>query len=302
MKNAFFLLVASFCLAGADVLAQQRGEFPFPEPPSMLSSQEAVAEWMALHFWDGYDFSAVEQKYSPQANHNAFVYFISVLYATTPELSKEAIVCMMNHASKSESGYWYFLEKAEMALYDPSSPMRNDLLWEVFLRHATGERSPLDELSKGRYASQLKLVGRNQQGEVATDFVYTLANGSQGRLHSIKSPLTVIYFYNPGCSECAAVKQIIDSTGYLEELHKRGLVQVLALHPDEDLSEWRSKLSENPKWWITAYDKGQKINREGLYDLKAIPTIYLLDAQKRVIMKDPTVEDFILVLEGFLQQ
>ena len=146
----------------------------------------------------------------------------------------------------------------------------------------------------------LKLVSRNQQGQKATDFVYTRADGSQGRLYDIKAPFVVIYFYNPRCSECARTKAQIDASGYLDALHEMGAVEVLALHPDEDLTEWRRRLPENPKWWISAYDKGQKINRNELYDLKAIPTLYLLDDQKRVMMKDPTVEDFLGVLGSLL--
>ena len=174
--------------------------------------------------------------------------------------------------------------------------MRNDLLWEPVVRHAIGSSSPLDEPSKERYRSMLKLVSRNQEGTAATDFTYTLADGSQGRLYDISAPYTIIFFYNPDCGECARTKAQMEASGYLDMLHNVGLVKVLALYPDGDVSAWRKALPQNPERWISAYDKEQKINREGLYDLKAIPTLYLLDAQKRVIMKDPLVEVLISFL------
>lgn len=207
---------------------------------------------------------------------------------------------LMDSVAGSEGHYWEVLYMAEDVLYDASSPLRNDLLWEHFLRHAVGEKSPLDEPSKERYRSILKLVVRNQQGSVAHNFTYTLADGSQGSLHAISAPYTVIYFYNPDCSYCARVKAQIEATGYLEMLHKKGLVEVLALYPDGDLAGWQRTLSQNPKWWITAYDKEQKINSAGLYDLKAIPTLYLLNSQKCVLLKDPTVETFLGALERIL--
>ena len=74
-------------------------------------------------------------------------------------------------------------------------------------------------------------------------------------------------------------------------------MKVLAVYPDADLKEWRRWLPENPSWWISAYDRGEKIRNGELYDLKAIPTIYLLDHDKRVILKDPTPE----VLEEVLR-
>ena len=38
--------------------------------------------------------------------------------------------------------------------------------------------------------------------------------------------------------------------------------------------------------WIIAYDAGARISKEELYDLKAIPSMYLLDRDKRVLAKD----------------
>ena len=202
MKRYIFAYLLTLVVLCGGVNAQPREGFPYPIAPSMIGEGRALAEWYALHFWDRYDFSEAEQRYAPEENKQGFLAFINGLYATSPEYSEKAIGEMMRRAAVSEDGYWYFLEMAEVVLYDPSSPMRNDLLWEMFLRCAVGKSSPLDEDSRVRYRSMLKLVSRNQQGSVATDFVYTLADGSQGRLHNIKSPFTLIFFYNPGCSEC----------------------------------------------------------------------------------------------------
>ncbi len=296
MKKLILSLLIPICTSLGLVRAQQTAPFPYVTPPAILGGEVAEAEWVALNFWSAYDFSAAESRYAAEANQRGFVDFISTLYATNPTLSAEAIGRMMTLASASEEGYWYFLELAEKFLYDPNSPLRNDLLWDSFLRHAVGGQSPLDEDSKVRYRMLLALVSRNQQGSVATDFEYTRADGSRGRLHNISSPLLLVYFYNPGCGECGRAKAQLDASGLLDALHARGLLKVLAVHPDEELGEWRKHLADNPSWWISAYDKGGKIRRDDLYDLKAIPTFYLLDAQKRVMMKDPTVEDLIGVL------
>ena len=62
----------------------------------------------------------------------------------------------------------------------------------------------------------------------------------------------------------------------------------MAIYPDAQLDEWKKEVY--PKDWINGYDHTQSINNEGLYDLRAIPMIYLLDSQKRVIFKDAPVE------------
>jgi len=50
-----------------------------------------------------------------------------------------------------------------------------------------------------------------------------------------------------------------------------------------------------PAQWIHAYDKGMEITQRRLYDIKAIPTLYLLDKEKKVLLKDTSVE----ALESF---
>ena len=65
---------------------------------------------------------------------------------------------------------------------------------------------------------------------------------------------------------------------------------ILAVYPDEDIVAWREHTADFPKEWLNGYDKDQMINQEELYDLRAIPSFYLLDKDKRVILKDVPVE------------
>ena len=51
-----------------------------------------------------------------------------------------------------------------------------------------------------------------------------------------------------------------------------------------------------PAAWINSYDKSLDIKNKEVYDLKAIPTLYLLDKEKKVVLKDVTfaqVEAFL---------
>lgn len=276
--------------------AQSHTPFPYQTVPMVFPDEQSESEWYAIHFWDSYNFSGHYQ-YSEEAFRRAFVEYIQAVKTVPLDVALEAIDQMMSLAATTEDSYWEQLEEAEMILYDPSSPHRNDLLWEAVMRHAVGPKSPLDDVSKMRYHSMLKIVSRNQIGTTAADFAYTLPNGRQGTLHQIEADYTLLYFYNPGCSECKRTKQTIMASGHLYHLYREGLLKVLAIFPDKEVDEWRRYLSENPSWWISAYDKERRIHNEELYDLKAIPTLYLLDRQKRVILKDPTPEDLIYTLE-----
>ena len=66
----------------------------------------------------------------------------------------------------------------------------------------------------------------------------------------------------------------------------KGQLKVLTIYPDEDVALWRSHLNEMSKEWINAYDKGQVLSMEGRYHLASIPSFYLLDQDKKVLLKD----------------
>ena len=72
----------------------------------------------------------------------------------------------------------------------------------------------------------------------------------------------------------------------------RGKVKVLAVYPDEDMKAWRDYLPHFPSAWINAYDADLKIKSAELYDLKAIPTLYLLDSNKTVMLRDAPVSSY----------
>ena len=85
---------------------------------------------------------------------------------------------------------------------------------------------------------------------------------------------------------CKQLREQIDGSPMLSVMIKRGRLKVVALYPDEDLAEWREYRGHIPPSWINGYDAGCVVREKSLYDLHAIPTLYLLDRDKRVMVKD----------------
>jgi thiol-disulfide isomerase/thioredoxin len=165
--------------------------------------------------------------------------------------------------------------------------MRNDELYIPILEALV--ESPLyDEYDRIAPLYDLELARQNRIGNVANDIVYTLANGKTGRLHSIDSEYVILMFSNPGCPMCREIIEEITSSPLINEMMENDLVEVLAIYPDEDLAAWRDHVGDIPQSWINAYDAGMCITEARSYNLQAIPSLYLLDSEKRVIIKDGT--------------
>lgn len=270
---------------------------PAYRPPMVPASldKEQKAEFMRDHYWDNFDFAD-----STLVSRMDSVGMLSVfaLYAVgyvPEERAEEYLPRLMQQASASKPMYEYFLWLAQTVLYDPNSELRSDERYIPILEDAVQSRW-LDEYERMPYEFDLNMARKNRVGRVANDFTYTLSSGRQGTLHTIEADHTLIFISNPGCPMCRDVKEQIVASPQLAGLIESGALKVLVIYPDADLQEWRNHLADYPARWINAYDANQTIEKQQLYDLKAIPALYLLDARKRVLAKDCTDVGYIEML------
>jgi thiol-disulfide isomerase/thioredoxin len=257
---------------------------------------------VAEHWWDGFDFAdTLSVARWGEYTEQAFVDFDYGLLMQVPqEISEGALGVLFKRAAANKDVFWKFAEIAEKYLYDGNSPARNEELYIPVLRAVLANPS-LDEWERMRPEEQLRLTLKNRVGDAANDFTYTLASGATGTLYGLRAPFTLLFFNNPGCPTCRSMMDTIAATPYLQALIEDGTLKVLAVYTDEDLTAWRDYLPQMPEGWIASYDAARKIPTEDLYDLKAIPTLYLLDRDKRVLLKDemsiPRIEQTIYNLQ-----
>lgn len=288
MKKLFTSIVICllFC---SNMNAQQQNRFPKVKVPAMYADQAARMDYMTAHFWDKFDFRNTSQ-YAEGVLEQGVADFLYSLYGVPYNKAVAAINKMMGKAEVSAESYEKLLEIWERYTYNPNSPMRNDEYFIPAVEHYLASKT-IDEDNKLRYRSLIKLITRNRPGTKATDFTYTLANKKQGKMSGIESDFLVLFFYNPDCPACGEIKEMLELSQPISELREAGHLKVLALYTDGDLVAWKKHLPENPLWWISAYDKGTIVLSNEVYDLKAIPTLYLLDKDKNVILKDPTPQN-----------
>lgn len=272
------------------VSSSDKGKEPLAFIPALAPAMlppEQKAEYMLEHYWDKFDFSDTTfiNKIDSTRMLTAFaVYAVGYVHDS---LAYKYMPRLMQRASTSKRMYTYFLMLAEGVLHNPNSPLRNDEKYIPILESAI-QSEWLDEYERMPYEYDLEIARQNRIGHTANDFTFTLASGRTGKLHQIKADFTLIFISNPGCPMCRDIREQITSSPMMQELIERKELKVLVLYPDADLEAWREHLGEYPQSWINGYDAEQRIEKEHLYDLKAIPALYLLDNEKRVMAKDCT--------------
>lgn len=275
--------------------------FVLPDMPDVLTNPDARADYLVIHYWDRFDFSNPELTERPEITEQALVDYINILNYSSFEKAEESLKLTLTRAEANEEMYLYFCSLFDKYLYNANSPFRNEEFYIPVLEEMI-KSNLLSDVQKEEYKFKYEFTQKNRIGHSAADFSYTLSSGKSHKLSSIDSDFTMLYFSNPGCPTCMEVSEMIDNSAPINKAlshnsPQRTMLTILSVYPDDDIEEWKSYLNKLPDRWIHSYDNGMQITRNKLYDLKAIPTIYLLDKNKKVILKDTSIE----ILEAFFE-
>lgn len=270
--------------------------FEMVSVPSMITDPEERAAYLVQHYWDKFDFSDTAYVHLPEITEQAISNYIGLMKYADPKVASSAIKGMMHKATADSTMFAHIAGLYEKYLYDPNSPLRDESLYIPVLE-AILSAPVLDEVNKIRPAHLLELALKNRIGEPATDFTYTLADGKTGTLYNVKADYLLLFFYNPDCDACKEITGQLVASPLIGQLQAEKKLKILAVYPDEDLEAWRKHIPDVPSAWINSYDSAVALKNDEVYDLKAIPTLYLLDKNKKVLLKDVTFGQ----LEEFLQ-
>lgn len=280
-----------------DVVQDTITAFTLPTIPVMMTAPEQRADFLIRHYWDNVNFADTNYVHHPDITEQAWADYCNLLNHVPLATAQEAVRKTIEQTNVDKKVFTYITDLADKYLYDPNSPMRNEEFYIPVLEAMIA--SPiLEDIEKVRPKARLELAQKNRPGTKALDFTYTLASGAQGSLYQIKAEYTLLFINNPGCHACAEMIDALKNTPIINQLLGEKKLVVLSIYPDEELDEWRKHQNEFSKEWINGYDKKFTIKEKQLYDLKAIPTLYLLNKDKTVLLKDATaqaIEEYLIL-------
>lgn len=281
--------------------------FPQVSIPTAYTDPEEQLAYVLDHFWDGF-FGGVGRTDSarvlgvPKAEVElALANYIGLLSQAPLPRAQKAVAGLFDDiaakqaADTSQRVYLVMTELVARYLYDPNSPVRDEDLYLPFVqRLASSELTREDMRTAYRY--EASMCAMNPRGSVAPDFVITLRNGTHVRMHSVRAERTLLFFSNPGCHNCKEIIDALKEDAAVQQLLHDGRLAVLNIYIDEDLAAWRSYMPIYPREWLNGYDATFTLRRDRLYCIRAIPSLYLLDESKRVLLKDAPLERVLQAL------
>ena len=178
---------------------------------------------------------------------------------------------------------------ADLYLYNPMSPVRNEEQYMIFLREILRCDS-LPEQIRQRNIENLRLVSLNRPGMIANDFMFIDRDGVTATLQSLfdtgDDRQLLLVFYDPECTHCTEILESLARDAKITSDIEGGHLRVLAVYTEGNRDLWERTKGEMPAQWRVACDLSGIVDKE-LYDIPAMPSLYLLDSTGRVVLKDP---------------
>jgi thiol-disulfide isomerase/thioredoxin len=320
MNKIAFLALLSFSLllfscGGGKGDAPKTRSFAPVSVPSLISADEGKAQKYVIdHYWDRFADTSL-RGFRCDSNfiggvsrgelEQAFANFAYVLELDGLESYARAMkrfyekMALCEQVDSSSNIYEGMMDIACRYLYDPNSPLRDEEMYLPLCRRLAS--CPYqDSLSRVKFAKEAENCSLNRIGQTAADFSFSDRKGRVYHLHEIKADWTILFFSNPGCKACKDIIEYIKSIEGITPMIIANHVAVVNVYIDEDLGEWYDYMPYYPKNWYNGYDHNLMVRSENLYDVRAIPSLYLLDKDKKVVLKDAPEDKFYAKLNQLL--
>jgi thiol-disulfide isomerase/thioredoxin len=252
------------------------------------------------HYWDGVNFWDERIARTPASlfDERLDKYYNTLVYPSPDSVIKE-LDWMLGYASVSEEMTRFLLVKFI------NRYLNQKYMWEdaVFVHLYQ------------KYFSQKKYYWLTDQGQkTITDRAYSLmanimgnpaenislpdSTGKEMSLYEDTAKFTIVCFWDPTCSHCQETLPVLDSMYQVKWKAAGVKMFAIAKETSGTKKDWLSFINEHHlKDWTNVYyskeDEKKRVDAgipgySQLYDVQTLPTVYLLDKDKRIVAKKLT--------------
>ena len=139
-------------------------------------------------------------------------------------------------------------------------------------------------------------------GKTGPNLIMQDANFKPRSMYDIKNKYTVLFIFDPDCGHCKAETPILVSFYNKKKFD----VEVYAVSADTSMAKMRDYVKEMNMKWITVNGPRTYVGPyQDLYDAITTPSLYVLDAKKKIIGKKipaDKLDEFLTHYERFQRE
>ena len=272
-----------------------------PLIPDPKTREDSVAnyQYYKKHYWDGVTFMDNRIIRSPFFLPKLEKYFREVISPAPDSTNKEADYLLLLARSSPEM-YKFLLNWLTDEYISPKYMGQDAVFVHLFEKyHSKGLSSWLNEKQLTTISNRAYMLMSNLIGETAANLDLLTPTGEKAPLYGISSPYTVVVFWDPTCGHCQTEMPVMDSI-YNAKWRKDGVKIYAVLTETKEKEKWIDFIkTHHLENWVNVYqsdaqkkaeDDAKRPSYKQLYDVIQTPTIFLLDADKRIIAKKLNLE------------
>lgn len=252
-------------------------------PPAVPTGEQDSMAYLLDHYWDGMSFGDTLYSHDEEFVARTLRGYRPYLSAGDSAHRAEAVRSLMSRAEVDTVAYVRLMDLSEELLYDRE-------YYDEYLPFAEAiiESDFPSEWDKVRPQEQVRSIRLNRPGTLANDFEYVTLRGDTARMSDLRGEPLVLFFYNAPCHICGTKADELGKSPLITSALAAGTLRVLALDKWGDVESWREKVQDMPTGWIHGRNYKDFDGME-LYVIEHVPTIYLLDSEGRVLLRDTSL-------------
>ncbi|TVR42479.1 MAG: DUF5106 domain-containing protein [Bacteroidia bacterium] len=275
---------------------QRDPELPeLPLLPDGSQDTDAMYKIYKSEFFENIDFSDSRILYSPVYHNRLRVYFNNVLIQNPDTIIKEADR-ILEKARANDDFFrytiWFLANNAET-----SQIMGMDKVFVYLIDnyYATGDVYWIDEERRQRLVQRAANMRRLLIGKTAPDISIFDTEDRPVSLHAVDAEYLILYFWDSECAFCRQAAPLLKEA--YRNLRDEG-VQIFAINTETNKNRWLNALKDYPDTWVHGQDVTNRSGFRDIYNIFAIPQIFILNKEKQILAKDIGPEH----VERFIRQ
>ena len=267
--------------------------------------------WMRDHWFDNIDLGDPRMVKTPFL-YGKIMHFIEKMTVQHPDSLIIAVDKVLEKTKPSEETFKYYLIHF-LNEYAKSKIVGMDAVYVHIAKkyYETGQAPWTDQEQLEKIIENANKLEPLLIGKIAPNIQMEYQDGSPVQLHDFKSPLTVLFFWDPECGHCK--KSMPEMVEFAKSYKEKG-VAVFAIctrlvtrndaggFSMEEVNKCWSFISEHDMdvFW-NSVDPYHRSRYKTIYDIRTTPQIYVLDEDKSILSKRIGSEQLPEVIDHILK-
>ena len=286
------------------MLIRANQEVPLPDYSALPEQERKVKEfeYFKAHYFDAFDL-ADPRAMRTGLMHTKIDFYTQKLTYPYPDSQIVAIDYLLGRMKDNKDAFQYYLVYfLNEAVKSKRMGMDAVYVHLIDTYYAKGLAPWVEQEQLDKMLGQADITRPILIGKTAPDLEFTKPDGSKVSIHGIQADYTVLFFWDPECGHCKkSIPAVID---FYKEYKPKG-VELLAIctKTGSDISScWDTMKERGMDIWVNAADQYLRNRYKTVYDIKTTPQVFILDKDKKIIVKKIAGEDLKSVMADVLKQ